>query len=454
MTTRPLDARLDQGATDGLHAALDKLSVLLLMGGTFCCSMDWQIPTPVGSLPYAHAFFLATLMCQAPWAAQGFARQGGISLLALAGSLLIVLSGMISVARGDAHADPGNTMRLFFALLILPLSLQLAFKDDWRRVDLVLGAWLAGATASALVAVASRYNIALFGFFDPESASGGRARGLSFVTNELGYIGALTAPVATYFVFRCGSSTGRILALGALALVISGIHLSGSRGSTLALAAGLGAAMLGRMRPRYLPITLLLTLAVVAASVLGYTVAKELDLPISARMEESALGRTLGLSPWTEHSDTGRRALLQFAWNGFLESPYFGQGWAYLHLAHFHLAAILHSGGLLGTAAFLTWLTGVILCCVRVGFAVKAGNDPVARKLWLTSVVILVVWFVNGAVQPLTWDANGYIEVGVLFALDAIYRRDRWRGQFVAHERPPPFDQPADRNGTAGRSHY
>lgn len=339
----------------------------------------------------------------------------------VAGALLFALSGMVCLARGDVMADPEVALKLVFSLAIFPILLAIIVDHDWRRLDYILLAWLAGAATTAAVAVASRYGIPVFGFIDAAAASG-RAYGLSYHPNQLAYTGALTAPVAIYFLVRVPDWRGRALALVALFLVLAGLHLSGSRAALLSFLLAVGVVSLGLLRLRYAAAYLMITVGSVAVAVLLATLVVELGLPIARGIEESAIGRILGLSEGAGQSNAGRLELMRHGWEQFLTSPFFGHGYGHIRWSHFHILSILHSGGLLGLLAFLVWLVGIGTMCWRVATGLHRIEPAIFRTLWPVCVAGLVIWFVDNAFQPLMTDRSGYVLVGVLFVLEARLR--------------------------------
>jgi O-antigen ligase len=423
----PLQATLPAAAvpSSGFRAVMERLALLLTIAGAFCPAIDWYVILPgVGDrFPLCDVFFLAAMLCAAPWALQGVARLGGVSLMPLAGAFLFLLSGMICFALAQPYAEPVIAAKLVFSLLLFPWLLVLVVHDARWKLDAVLAAWLAGVTLSALVAVASRNGVSILGLMDTHPGS--RAYGLSYHPNVLGYAAALTAPVALYFVMRYRQWHARLLALISLALVLTSIQLSGSRAAVLALASGVALASLGLIRMRHWPVYLLVALGLTGIAMAVLVVLMETGLPVMDGIEDSAIGRILGLSASAGTSTSGRLLLMQTSWTAFLERPWFGNGYGHLRWAHLHFLAVLHAGGLLGLLAFLVWMTGIATASWRVGAHLQNDLDDRDRMLWPIVFTGLVVWFVTNALQPLITDRNGYILVGVLFLLDARLRRGR-----------------------------
>lgn len=405
---------------------LDQLTLGLLMAGAFCCPIRWTVLA--GYLSLSDAFFLAALASHARSALRNIGELGGVPWPLLASGALFALSGMISYAIGEAHAEPLNAAKLIFSLTLFPLLLVLTVGTDLKRLDKVLMAWVAGGVLSAGVALASRYGISLLGYYDEFSAGGGRASGLTYHPNALGYTSALIAPVAAYLSVRFSHWGMRTLALGALAVLLSGVHLSGSRASVWALALGALYPVLRLLRGNRGMLLLTALLGAAALAALALAVSVEFDVQLPENFRESALGRALGLSTSAYGSNVERQSYIDFSWAAFQESPFFGAGYGWLRGAHVHLLAILHAGGLLGFSAFLLWILAVLSACWRVAGAQRKLGATFSG-LWPVVVAGLVIWFVNGGLQPVLPDRNGYILIGVLFALDAHLRRTMVRHQ-------------------------
>lgn len=408
-------------------------TLIMAMAGAFCCPMAWSVFA--GYLSISDAFFLAALAGHARFDGRILGDVSGLPWL-LASALLFACSGLIVWATGDMHAEPINAAKLIFSMTVFPLLLVLTVGTDLRRLNWVLLAWMAGGAFSAGVAVASRSGISLLGFHDPTAASGGRALGLAYHPNVLGYTCALIAPVALYMAIHHRRWMMKWIALVALATLIYGLHLSGSRASVLALGLGAAYPVLSSLLGRQSPLILTATFGLAGALALMYAILGEFDTVMSDAFRESAIGRALGLSSTVAGSNYERRLYMEFAWEQFQENPIFGAGYGWLRGAHVHVLAILHSGGLLGFSAFLCWGMAVLLTCRRIAVGLGAAAAVSGRELWPVIVAGLLIWVINGALQPVLPDRNGYILIAALFTLEAHARRGRTLSLQLAAQDP------------------
>lgn len=408
------------GSTDqlGVTSWIHQLAFALIVAGAFCSPINWSV---FGRLPLADFFFILAFLLQAPFMVQGLARAYALPLLPLTGCMLFVVNSIINVAMASPYAAPLFVAKLLYSFYLFPLLLAYTLFWNLRKVDIMLAAWLAGAALTAFVALASSYHIPVFGYIDPYAASGVRARGLSYHANALGYTSALTAPVAIYLLACYRHILIRLFAFVALALVLYGIQASGSRSSLLGLVAGVLVLVLvpGFLRGNRLWLYLMVFLGLAATLLLGYAVARGLGLPIADSIASSAVGRLLGLSHGAIASTNLRIQIALRSWADFVANPLFGIGYGAIRIAQSNVLSILQSGGLLGLTAFLTWLSGLFAAGIRVKVGLYHAVSAHYRLLWSVVVAGLVIWFVNTAFQPLLNDRNGYILVGVLFALNA-----------------------------------
>lgn len=409
----PLVAPLSDASPPARGSWTDTLGLALLMAGAFCCPTNWSVVE--GYLAVGDAFFIAALLVQARSAARRVVELGGIPWGLLLCGLLFAMSGLVNFARDLPQADPVTAAKLVFSLALFPLLLMLSVGAELRRLQWVFVAWMAGGVLSAIVAIAGSRGISVFGFFDETAAAGGRAQGLAYHANALGYTSALIAPVAAYLACRAPGSVTRWLALFCLGLLLYALHLSGSRASLLALGVGLAVPLLALL-PRHGVATVIAGMGLVSLALLVGAAMIETNALSADRLANSAVGRLLGFSS-TDVSNAERRLYMGMAWERVQAYPLLGEGYGWLRGAHVHVLAILHSGGLLGLSGLLVWATTVCAAGVRL---VGALRDPALasyRALWPVVLSGLLVWLVNGGLQPVLPDRNGYILVGVLFLL-------------------------------------
>lgn len=406
-----------------------------------------------GYLSYSDFFFLAALLLHAPRALRQWRQLGGAPVLLVVSGVLLTLSDMITYAIGAPQSEPINAAKLVFSLCVFPLLIVLVTAAGRRQIDLLLAAWLAGAVLSASVAFTSIRGIEIPGMYDAVAAAGGRASGLSYHPNGLGYTCALLIPVVGYLWGRTRRRLERLLLAAALLMLLYGLHTTGSRASLLALLSGLLLPVAGLLRRQIWPMLATALVGLIAAGLLAFTLILELNLEgILDELRESAIGRALGLSLSSWHSNVARSTYIDFSWAQFLETPLFGAGYGWLRGAHIHALAILHSGGLFGLTAVLLWLLSLFNASHRISLVRRRAGLAGYSALHVTAIAGVIVWFVNGALQPLLPDRNGYILIGVLFALDALARRRLFGLPLPAGASSPPVNAAPRRPSTYQRT--
>lgn len=395
----------------------NRLTLGLLIAGAFCSPMStWTLFH--GYLSLSDGLFLAALLLHFRSALKNIQQFAGVPLSVIAAGVLFGLSGMLTWAIGGPHADPLNAAKLVFSLAVFPVLILITAGTAIAQLERLLLAWLCGATLSAAVAFVSSHGISLIGMYDEDAAAGGRAHGLAYVHNALGYTSALLVPVAVYFWSRRPQLPWRAFSGMCLALLVYALSASGSRSAVLSLALGLLLPALQLLR-RYFSVGLLATaLGIAALTSLSIALIAELDIVLPSGLANSAFGRLLGASDVTV-SNHERHAYLIPAWEKFLENPLLGIGYAGLRYSHMNVLGVMQCGGLLGLLALIMWMLGIMSALVSAAreFKRKGLNAGTYYGLWMCSWSGIIVWAVDGALQPLLLDRNGFILIGVLFAL-------------------------------------
>jgi hypothetical protein len=395
-----------------------RITVLLLMAGGFCCPMSkWVLSQ--GYLSYSDLFFFAALTSHITNTLAN-PRAVSISIFLIVAALILALSGIIDTFIDSQYSYPLNSGKLVFSMTLFPLIITLIAGVDSAITEKLLVAWLAGGTFSALIAFASSHEISILGFYDSLSAKGARAEGLAYHANAFAYACALLVPVAVYFWGQKPRLMVRLLVLISLSLLLYGIYSSGSRGSLLAMLTAMLAWPLLKMRGSVRPQTLLALMGLALVAVFFVVLGAEYFTHAFPRFTESAIGRLLGLSSSAAGSNVGREQYIHGGWERFSESPVFGSGYFWLRGAHMHILGIMDAAGLFGLSGLIFW--GVAISCavlklrkIRHANVSSAGFDA----LFILTVSGLINWLVGGAFQPALLDRNGYILIGILFALDA-----------------------------------
>lgn len=392
------------------------LSVILLMGGAFCCPITtWAFFK--GYLSLSDALFVAAFAIHLTRSGRLGANTPGILMLLGLSAGVFTLSGLITFAMGGIYSSPVVAFKLVFAMSIAPYAISVMVGDDRRAASCLLIGWLAGAVFNALIVLASRYGVAVLGFYDSYSGEGYRAQGLTYHPNSLSYSSALLIPVATYLWTQTRTITARLALATSMLLLLNAIYVSGSRASLLALLIGTLPWLPLLMCRRIWPLFFAIGVGVLASGFLAFTLGAQFGA-LQAGFEESAIARLFGGAP-TELSDAGRRWALAYSWSEFQESPLFGVGWLAVRWSHSNILAILHSGGLFGLLGLVCWATAIVVAVVRISAVQRVVPVTWDRTLLMMILSSLIIWFVNGAFQPLLLDRNGYLLIGILLALNA-----------------------------------
>jgi O-antigen ligase len=393
------------------HASLPPslITIILLMAGAFCCPMSaWTLFQ--GYLSYSDALFLAALVMHSTRLLTN-PKAVNFSIFLLTSAVIIIISGLITSMIDSPASDPTNAAKLFFSMILLPVLIAIIVGADKAIIEKLLIAWLAGGVFNALVAYASSHGVSVFGFYDKAYAMTGRSMGLSYHSNALGYSAALLIPVTAYFWSRTSYLILHIILLMSLFLLLFALTSSGSRASLLALLFGL-LPLINLIRRDRWPFIFLALLGLTLAALLFVSALVLFDFEMPAYFKESAISRLLGLTSSAAGSDIGRQSYIERSFALFFDAPLFGAGYWWLRGAHMHILGIMNAGGLFGLSGLILWWTAVFFAERRV--STSTSN----RALWALVVSGLVVWLINGAMQPNLLDREGYLLIGILFALD------------------------------------
>jgi hypothetical protein len=284
-----------------------------------------------------------------------------------------------------------------------------------KTVDRMLWFWLAGACLSALIGVLTKYGIPVFDLSDPYAVAIRRVSGLTYHPNVLAYSCALLIPVATYLAVTTSTLTQRWICIVAIVLLADAILVSGSRGSVLAVMIGM-MVWLPNPYKKWIHRRELFVLVTGLISIIAIVFFLLLsDKPFAD--SSNALSRLFGSVSNIQQSNDARRAASQFAYNGFSAAPIFGQGFDRILFAHNSGLQVLYSGGLVSFAGALIWWGGLGIFWWRLRqLASRYGTHQEVMLLQMFQSIALVA-IVNGAVEPILTNRNGYIAFGLMLGL-------------------------------------
>jgi O-antigen ligase len=332
-------------------------------------------------------------------------------------------------------------MFMLFVAVCLASSLGSTFLlfSIWRCLEVfLLGTWAVvmiratGGAADPSRALHAFYAISvailvgvLIGFVINPSGAWTMEGDIARLTSNAGYsinsndIGAIAAVVAVACYVRA-VELGNLKYAVAAVIFIGVCYVSHSRGSYIALAAGLLAAnvMLGRVAHRR---ATLFTVNLCAALAIG------LIALVSAEVREFfVLLMTRGHVSENLESFGGRLQLWEFGLQIFGEHPILGTGYGTypkgLEGGHFHnvLVELLVTTGLLGTVGYLAFLATLLFTAKRsigrTNLQVAAERIRAADLATIPTVIIVANCATAGAAYY-SWDLLGLISVAVSSSL-------------------------------------
>jgi hypothetical protein len=237
----------------------------------------------------------------------------------------------------------------------------------------------------------------------PTETGPGRNAGLTIHANYLALTCAIAIPLALLWVSRGGR--WRNSGLVATALLLAGVYVSGGRAgaASAALAVIVTVAALPRLRGALgvvLPVAGLILVPLLAFTPAGGEILEQLRFQGST----SATG-----------SDSARSELASLAIEQFNARPLQGVGFGVIADAHNIYLQLLASGGVIGLAAFLTFVGGLWASLRR------ALSGPLRDAAIVTGVSV-AVWLTNGAFDSQLADKYLFVVPGLLVATACLAR--------------------------------
>jgi len=287
----------------------------------------------------------------------------------------VIELGAAGRVRPDALA---NFVRLLLALVVMPMVVAV-FAANRREIRGLATAYVVGSLINAMVGGLDKLGVTtvsadLRGFADVD----GRQAALTTHPNQLGLVAAMALPLA-FVVFR-----RRPTQLAAVAVLMGGIWVSGSRAALAAalLAIGLSLVIAGwRLRLAY---------GVMAIGV------------FVAATDVLALTRFGGAS----RSDHARSVIADQATSDFLHSPAWGIGPDVLQDAHVIYLQLLAGAGLLGFLGFAVLIVWTLRSAVRLR----------AEAVFAAAGASLCVFLVAGIASNALLARYLYVPLGLIWA--------------------------------------
>ncbi|MGH8540009.1 MAG: O-antigen ligase family protein, partial [Stenotrophobium sp.] len=387
-----------------------------LLGVAFflCPATAWLLIP--GTLSWSDAFFLAAILLFLIHVALNRTSLQ-VPIFIFIAAAFFIIAGLASFINNTSPLNLINWLKFLISLFAIPVVIMWMTSEDRESIDRMLWFWMAGTCVSALVAILSKYGILVPFLYDKAADFAGRPGGLTFHPNSLSYTCALLVPVAIYLAVTVHAKTARWISIAAIALLVDGILVSGSRGSLLAAFLG-SLVWLPNPFKRFMHRSDFIALAVGALTITAVTFFILLsDKPFAD--PTSALSRLFGQSNQTQLSNDARSRAAENAYAKFEAAPIFGQGFEDIRISHNGGLQILQCSGIVGATGILLWWTGMIGCWLWLRLRGLALKQAVYRELMLLQMfqAIAVIVIVNGTVEPFLTDRNGYFPFGLLLGL-------------------------------------
>lgn len=346
-------------------------------------------------------------------------RAGSVPLWLPVAAIGLLIAGLLAAFHGNVQQDLIPTLEFAGTMFGMPLVVMLA-ADSIRRVEFIVEAWLLAASLSAIVAVLDlKLGLGIgrrltgIDYILPTK----RAPGLSNHPNHLAVITAMAMPVAALraslrmgpntFTFANARNLLYVFAIGA------GVFASGSRGGLAAAVAGIAVLPMlqpGLRRSLALCLTGVLIIGVLGALIFDSSFASKLGIVTGQRLSGQAAG--------TQVSNDYRTRAYAAALRDAIANPIAGQGFESVRTAHNIYLELAQTGGVIGLAAFLAFVSGVLATARRL--SASTGLEASVGALASAFGASFVAWLVAGLVEPQLYDRYLYIPVGLLLALHLI----------------------------------
>lgn len=343
------------------------------------------------------------------------AASGGSSAVKglLLSGWLVVLSAAVVAARHPGFSGLGTSVRIALVLVAGPLFM-LAFVRTQSDAVRALGALFVSAAVNGVFAIS---DLVVGLHISPAQLSWNsypplalqRAVGLTAHPNVLGYLTAVTLPLAPVMLTTVRTRRGRWSVAAATLLIGAGLLLSGSRGAAVGAAAGLLYIGMRSRRPG------------VKWGVIGLTVV----LVCSAWLlrDASLFSRLLGGAS-AAASNEGRRENLAEGWRLAADGLPTGVGFSHISQIHSGIVAILAAGGVLGALGFSAW-------GAQVSLAVRQGSrspETLTRNIALGCGGATVGMATFLLMSPIIFHRYAVVPASVAIALGRLGRENSPRG--------------------------
>lgn len=301
-----------------------------------------------------------------------------------------------------------------FALALVGVPVLLAFSaDSLPRLLLIAKLWFGSALLNSVVALTDFLHVTSVGI-----VLGERPSGLSVHPNHLGMAAAMTLPVGVLLATRTGKSIRSAVYFAAVAIVVLGVLVSGSRAALLGAIAGIVLVLLlGRRMWK----------PVILVAVLGVALFVVSSTSPSSDQTPSTTNPFIAIERLTKEASTGESNSLRLqyyreALSEFSDHPLTGIGFTVVRAAHDIYFQLLAAGGISALLSFTVFAMGALRTGLRISLRRQLNNEM--RNLAAALTAGLMVWLLAALVQNLIYDRYLYVPIGLLIGLQIAARRE------------------------------
>jgi O-antigen ligase len=272
------------------------------LGGAFATAPMYRGIGSVGPVTPTDGLLLLGLLLLLPIAAR--------ARMAFPAGFLAAVASLTAIALVcSATNDSPVTAVVYLVQWLLVAAAFPVFLVMWSPsrplINGLLGCYVAGQLASIAK-----------GLIGGPNAFTGRYQGFSHHPNDFGLAGAAAVAILLYLLPQCRTLRPRVVVVGLIAInLYSVVVMSGSRGSTLAVAAVVV----------LIPIAERSGLWAMVMTFLGAAGLALLPFVVKASSSGSSISRLAG-DKSSQGSDSERSAALSEGWDKFLHSPFVGTG--------------------------------------------------------------------------------------------------------------------------------
>ena len=322
-----------------------------------------------------------------------------------------VLLSTIAAEAGSSSLVPG--FRFAVAMLLTPIVIG-ATVSNRRDLGLLVDCWIFSIAVSAAIGASDYFLHTHIGEGFTGVVTVERAAGLATQVNHLAFACVFALPIACFRALQANSKGRRFVYFTAVLLAMLGIVVTGSRGGAV------GGAFVVLTLPFFQSVARGLATKSLAVVALVIVVGVMAVPPASSLIVVQRLTTSESARAGVEKSDEERHDARDLAIHQAESSPLYGVGFTQVRDAHNIYLQLVSAGGILGLAAFLTFLGGAI----RSSYLFSRSNsfDFELRELAGAVCSTFVVWLLMGLVENQIYDRYLFVPCGLFMGCMAVAR--------------------------------